>query len=60
MFRRGDYTTDNSVDLDKLAKQALEQIDIKMYDMDMRDMNVKQVNRYGITFCREKVSVFAE
>ncbi len=53
-------SSDNSVDLDRLAKEALEQIDIKMYDMDMRDMNVKQVNRYGIAFCREKVSVFAE
>lgn len=51
---------DNSVDLDRLAKETLEQIDIKMYDIDMGDMNVKQVNRYGIAFCREKVSVFAE
>jgi hypothetical protein len=43
--------------LEKLALEALDQIEEKQYDAVMKQKNVKQVYKYGIAFCGKNVAI---
>lgn len=46
--------------LKSLAKVAIEQIDIKKYDTDMKMQGVSEIYKYGVAFCCKKVEVVME
>ena len=39
--------------LEKKAEEALRQIEIKKYDMELREMGYKEIIEYGICFFRK-------
>ena len=41
----------------KLAEQALEQIEVKHYDMELRRQGIGTIYKYGIAFCGKKVEI---
>jgi hypothetical protein len=43
--------------LEKLALEALDQIEEKQYDAVMKQKNVKKVYKYGIAFCGKNVAI---
>ncbi len=43
-----------------LAKEALEQIEIKKYDVDMKMQGIHEIYKYGVAFCGKKVEVVSE
>ena len=50
------HTNDDHVDLDALADRALQQIDAKKYDTELRDAGVRPIIKIGIAF-RGKTAV---
>lgn len=48
---------DNAESLAALAKKALEQIDAKQYDADMKSSGVQTVYKYGIAFYKKTVEI---
>ncbi len=48
---------DNAESLVALAKKALEQIDAKQYDTDMKNRGVQTVYKYGIAFYKKTVEI---
>ena len=48
---------DNAESLAALAKKALEQIDAKQYDADMKSRGVQTVYKYGIAFYKKTVEI---
>ena len=50
------HTNDDHVDLDALADRALQQIDVKKYDTELRDAGVRPIIKIGIAF-RGKTAV---
>lgn len=48
---------DNAESLAALAKKALEQIDAKQYDADMKSRGVQTVYNYGIAFYKKTVEI---
>ena len=48
---------DNAEALAALAKKALEQIDAKQYDADMKSRGVQAVYKYGIAFYKKTVEI---
>lgn len=44
-------------ELKKLAQEALMQMDIKKYDIDMRTKETQEIYKYGVAFCGKKVEV---
>ena len=44
------YTKNNKDDLSKLAETALQQIDEKRYDAELRDIGVANIIKIGIAF----------
>ena len=48
---------DNAESLAALAKKALEQIDAKQYDADMKSRGVQAVYKYGIAFYKKTVEI---
>lgn len=46
--------------LKSLAQGALEQIEIKKYDVDMKKQNVHEIYKYGVAFCGKRVEVLTE
>ena len=49
-------TTDNINDLDKNAKEALEQINVKEYETDLKDYGVLKIIKLGIAFNKKRVA----
>lgn len=43
--------------LKKLAEQALEQIEVKHYDTELRRQGIGTIYKYGIAFCGKKVEI---
>ena len=46
-----------SCDLAALAKEALDQINTKKYDTDMRERGITNITKYGIAFSGKKIEV---
>lgn len=40
-----------------LAEQALEQIEVKHYDTELRRQGIGTIYKYGIAFCGKKVEI---
>jgi hypothetical protein len=51
---------DNIDDLDKKAIEAIQQINNKGYDLELRDEGYKNIIKYGIAFCKKDCLVKAE
>ena len=51
------HTKDERTDLNRLAKQALQQIEERHYDSELRFLGVKQIMKIGIAFCGKKAVV---
>ena len=49
--------TKNISELTACAEEALEQIDEKHYDVDMRDRGIREIAKYGIAFCGKNVEI---
>lgn len=47
-------------ELEQLAMEALRQIEIKKYDVEMKDKDVGTIYKYGVAFCGKKVKVMTE
>ena len=47
-------------ELEKKAKEALEQIEIKKYDTEMRKRGIFNILKLGFAFCGKKVKIIAE
>ena len=43
--------------LDELSKEALDQIDDKQYDTEMREDGIKNILKLGIAFSGKKVKI---
>lgn len=50
-------TKEERQDLEGLAQTALEQIDEKQYDTELRSLGVKTIHKYGIAFASKKVAI---
>ena len=44
-------------ELQNLATKALEQIEVKQYDMELRSQGISTIYKYGIAFCGKKVEI---
>lgn len=53
-------TRDKSVDLEKLAKEALDQIKEKQYSLEMQEAGVKEIHCIGIAFRSKEVCIKSE
>ena len=51
--------SDHPKDLDRLAKEALRQIEENGYDTEMKSIGVQQIQKYGIAFCGKQCCVAA-
>ena len=49
--------TKDQSDLSASAEEALNQIDDKHYDTDMKDRGIKEIVKYGIAFAGKNVEV---
>lgn len=47
----------NSEALEKMAEKALEQIDEKRYDLEMKEENIGNILKMGIAFSGKKVLI---
>lgn len=47
----------NETELDILSSEALNQIDTKRYDMELRNDGVKNILKLGIAFSGKKVKI---